>query len=337
VIIDLQRFIETERPYWQRLEAALDDMERSAVARMDIEGIVDFHYLYERVSSDLAKLATFAGERETRRYLESLVARAYGEIHETRRKGHRFRPLHWFFRTFPRTFRRHAGAFKLATAVTMVGCIFGGMIVGLDPAGRNIVMPFRQLLRPPSERVAMEEEKLADHLRGQKARGAAWYMTHNTKVAITTMAMGATWGVGTVLLLFYNGIMVGAVAMDYIVSGETKFLFAWLLPHGSVEIPAILLAGQAGLVLAGALIGWGNRTPVRMRLRQVSGDIVTLIFGVAVLLTWAGIVEAFLSQYHEPIIPYSLKITFGAVQLVLLFLFLSRSGRGAAAEEPHAS
>src|SRR5262249_19886872 len=98
-------------------------------------------------------------------------------------------------------------------------------------------------------------------------------------------------------------------------------------PHGVVEIPAILIAGQAGLVLALALIGWGKRTPLRMRLREVSSDLMTLIFGVAVLLVWAGFIEAFLSQYHEPVIPYEFKITFGLVELTLLWVFLSKSGK----------
>ena len=71
-----------------------------------------------------------------------------------------------------------------------------------------------------------------------------------------------TWGVGTILMLFYNGIMLGGVAVDYIRAGQTKFLLGWLMPHGVVEIPAILIAGQAGLLLALALIGWGRRTPL---------------------------------------------------------------------------
>ncbi|MBT8350038.1 MAG: stage II sporulation protein M, partial [Deltaproteobacteria bacterium] len=116
-------------------------------------------------------------------------------------------------------------------------------------------------------------------------------------------------------------------AVDYILAGETWFLFGWLLPHGSVEIPAILLAGQAGLSLAGALIGWGTPLTLRSRLRKVSNDLVTLIFGVSILLVWAGIVEAFFSQYHEPVIPYTFKIGFGVVELILLTLFLSMSGK----------
>ena len=109
-------------------------------------------------------------------------------------------------------------------------------------------------------------------------------------------------------------------------AGETSFLLGWLLPHGSVEIPAIILAGQAGLMLAGALIGWGRPISLRSRLRQISSDLVTMIFGVAILLVWAGMVEAFLSQYHEPVLPYELKIGFGLAELILLTWFLFKSG-----------
>jgi uncharacterized membrane protein SpoIIM required for sporulation len=99
-----------------------------------------------------------------------------------------------------------------------------------------------------------------------------------------------------------------------------------------IEIPAILIAGQAGLMLAFALIGRGNRAPLRARLREISGDVVTLIFGVGLMLIWAGFIEAFLSQYHEPVIPYAAKIAFGCVELVLLFLFYAKSGTGKKSE-----
>jgi hypothetical protein len=45
------------------------------------------------------------------------------------------------------------------------------------------------------------------------------------------------------------------------------------------------------------------------------------------MLIWAGIVEAFFSQYHEPVLPYEVKIGFGIVELALLVLFLAKSGR----------
>jgi len=46
-----------------------------------------------------------------------------------------------------------------------------------------------------------------------------------------------------------------------------------------------------------------------------------------VLLVWAGFVESFLSQHHEPAVPYWLKILFGTLELGALAWFLARGGR----------
>jgi uncharacterized membrane protein SpoIIM required for sporulation len=284
------------------------------------------HYLYERAAADLARLNTFANEPETRRYLESLVARAYGEIHETREKPHRFRPLYWLMTIFPQTFRRHANVFWLTVLITVAGCLFGGFATILDPESRHVTMPFGHDQITPSERVAREEHATHDRLAGIKATFSTYLMTHNIKVSIFTMALGMTWGVGTILMLFYNGVTLGAICTDYIADGQGKFLAGWLLPHGSFEIPAILIAGQAGLLLGRALIGRGTRKNLSERLREISTDLVTLIGGVGVMLVWAGLVESFFSQYHEPVVPYSAKIAFGLVELVLLSLFLWKSG-----------
>jgi uncharacterized membrane protein SpoIIM required for sporulation len=192
-------------------------------------------------------------------------------------------------------------------------------------------MPFGHLLQDPAQRVAEEEKSNKDLLAGHKSAFSAQLMTHNTQVAISTMALGMTWGMGTIVSLFYNGATTGAVAVDYFRAGQGRFLLGWLMPHGVIEIPAIVVAGQAGLVLAVALIGWGKRDTLTSRLRAISRDLITLISGVALMLVWAGLVEAFLSQYHEPVIRYETKIAFGLVEFVLLIIYLSRSGSKKAA------
>ncbi len=333
MIIDLAKFIADERPFWNELEHALDALENRPDQRFEIGDARRFHYLYQRASADLARLTTFATEPQLRRYLESLVARAYGEVHETRRRATVTGWWRWFTATFPQTFRRHRAAFGVTLAITLLGCAFGGLAVGLDPDAKETLLPFAHLQGDPAERVRQEEEMQGQHLDEAKTLFSSFLMTHNTRVAITTLALGMTWGIGTLITLFYNGVILGAVAGDYILAGQTAFLLGWLMPHGVVEIPAILIAGQAGLVLGRTLIGWGDRAPLGARLRAVGRDLVTLIGGVAILLVWAGIIEAFLSQYHEPVIPYWVKITFGAVELVLLILFLTLAGRRDAAPQ----
>ena len=328
MIIDLKQFIAQERPFWKELEKILDLLARDPAKKMGLPEINRFHYLYARASSDLARLATEASEPNTRRYLEYLVGRAYAEIHESREKSSSGSLLKWFFHTFPRTFRRHRNAFWISLAAMTLGCLFGAFALFIDPGAKEVLMPFAHLKGSPTQRVEQEETVEKDRLAGRKSSFSSYLMTHNTKVSIFTLALGMTFGVGTVIMLFYNGVILGAVALDYLAAGEGIFLLGWLLPHGSVEIPAIVLAGQAGIVLGGALLGWGNSIPLQQRLRNIAPDLMHLIFGVAVMLIWAGIVEAFFSQYHEPVVPYGVKIAFGAVELALLALFLTKSGSG---------
>jgi uncharacterized membrane protein SpoIIM required for sporulation len=325
MILDLTRFVETERPRWTALEKTLDWLDRDPARAMSVHDLERFHDLYQRASADLAKVAPLASEGELRNYLEWLVARAYAEIHEAREKR-KFRPWRWLTVEFPRAFRRHARAFQLAVALTVAGVFFGWLALAIDSEAKSVLMPFDGLQMTPAKRVAREQEMQGKQLAGIKGRFSAELMTHNTQVALMTAAFGMTFGFGTLALLFYNGVILGAVAFDYIHGGQLIFLLGWLLPHGVIEIPAILVGGQTGFVLAHALIGWGSRISRADRLRAVSRDVVALSGGLAVMLVWAGIVEAFLSQYHEPVIPYGMKIAFGAVEAALLTLFLAKAG-----------
>jgi len=325
MIIDLPRFAHAERPYWDELHALLKRLEEDPEHRLPLAGIERLHYLYERCSSDLSKLDTFSTEPQLRAFLESLVSRAYTEIHETRA------PLQLRAKSvllaFPRAFRRHLRAFQLSVAVTLAGIAFGWFAIANDPLAKAVLLPFPHLMVSPAERVAEEERAKMDRMKGVKATFSAELMTHNIQVTVLTMALGMTWGAGTLILLFYNGVILGAVSADYIIGGQGVFLAGWLLPHGSVEIPSILLGGQAGFILAGALIGWGGRSTRVERLRAVSHDLFAIVAGAGCMLVWAGIVEAFVSQYHQPVLPYALKIAFGCCELAALTFFLAWAGR----------
>jgi len=324
MIIDLPRFIAAERPTWTELEKILDRLEADPDWQMPLDEVQRFHLLYQKVSADLGRVATFAAEPELKRYLESLTARAYGEIHETRTRGTKFRPAHWFVNDFPRAFRRQFGAFAVVMVISLVGFLFGAFATALDEDAKEAILPqqFAHLLSDPAKRVAEEESAKSDRMEGGKSYFASALMANNIRVSIFTLGLGVTFGIGTIINLFYNTVLLGMVAVDYVLAGQTVFLLGWLLPHGAIEIPAILIAGQGGLVLGRALIGRGDRAPLDVRLRAIGPDLMMLIYGFAVMLVWAGVVESFLSQYHEPVIRYWQKITFGVFELVALIWFL---------------
>lgn len=333
MIIDPERFLRTRRPLWDELEAELDHLENDPGEKLGLRRIERFHYLYQAAAADLSRIETFAAEIGLRRKLEALVARAYAEIHELRRRPTRFSPVRWLLVDFPRVFRRRIRAFWLAVAVMLIGSAFGSGALVFDPASKPTLLGAFSTMHggKPSDRVRMEESTALNSARDAAAdahgRFSAQLMTNNIRVSINAMALGMTWGIGTLILLFYNGVILGAISADYIMDGQGVFLTGWLLPHGSIEIPAILIAAQAGLALAGALIGWGDRKPLRRRLRETAPELGALISGVAAMLVWAGFIEAFFSQYHAPVIPYSVKIAFGSAELIALAMFLAFAGR----------
>ena len=226
----------------------------------------------------------------------------------------------------------------LSVVITLVGFLFGGFAVALDDEAKEAILPgmFAKHLGNPAKRVADEEKAKKDRLADHHSTFASQLMTNNVSVSIRAVAFGMTFGILTVLLLFYNGVILGLVAVDYILAGQTVFLLGWLLPHGVIEIPSVLIAGQGGLVLGKALIGRGDRAALTDRLRAVGADVMTLIGGVAVLLVWAGIVESFFSQYHEPVVPYWIKIMFGCAEFAVLVWFLYGK-RGERAEDARPS
>jgi hypothetical protein len=207
VIIDLQRFVASERPHWSEFENRLARIEADPNVRMSLEELRQFHYLYERTAADLARINTFASDPETRCYLENLIARAYGEIHETRETQRRFSPLKWLFHTLPNTFRRNVRAFWLSLATTLAGCAFGGFAIALDPESKAVLMPFSHLQGDPSKRVAREESATEDRLKGEKSSFSAALMTHNTRVSIFTMALGMTYALSRICRRVGSGIM----------------------------------------------------------------------------------------------------------------------------------
>ncbi len=328
MIVDLVRFVENGRPFWEELSGVLSGLAKNPERKMDAGEIARFHYLYQRASSDLARLHGGSRDRGLRSYLEALVARAYGEIHGSRpARGFRAREAAaWFVFAFPRTFRRRFFAFALCLLAVLLGAGFGAGALMADPAAKEVLLPFSHLAGDPRERVA-EEESGAREAGGHAVSFSSYLMTHNIRVSIFALALGVTLGAGTILLMFYNGVILGAVVADYVLAGEGMFAAGWLLPHGSVEIPAFLVAAQAGLTLAGALMSRNRGLPLALRLREVLPDLTALILGVCMLLAWAGVVEAFFSQYHEPVIPYAAKIALGVFNLFMLVWFLSSAGR----------
>ncbi len=322
MIINLQKFIFEEKNFWVEFEKLIIKIESEPGRVLSYQEIKRFHYLYQRISGDLSIIKNSAGETEILNYIENLISRAYNEINEIRGKSSKFNPVHWFLFTFPNTFRSHYTAFILALIIFLAGAIFGAGAIFFDSEAKSVIIPFEGLHGNPAERISIEESgKGKDRLDNKKSSFSAYLMTHNTRVAIFIFALGMTFGIGSAIMLFYNGIILGAVIMDYCRAGYSIFLTGWLLPHGSVEITAILLSGQASFILANSLLA-KNDTVSNNSISKNGKDIIVIISGCSLMLIWAGIIESFFSQYHQPVLPYYIKILFGIFEVIFVYFYL---------------
>jgi uncharacterized membrane protein SpoIIM required for sporulation len=333
VILNLERFQAQAQPRWNNLESLLGALEGRPDRRLTPAEAQKLQELYAQTAVDLNRVTYGTLSPGLRQYLERLVARAYAELYYAPpTRSQMWQPRQWLriFTVFPESFRRQSLYFALAVLITLLGCAFGGLAVRYDPASVDVLLP-ADYLRNPGERVHGEEQGLAQHLDSAQTEAvfSAQLIRHNIQVALLAAALGVTFGIGTALLLFENGVVLGAVAVRYTQQGFGLFMTAWLLPHGVFEIPSILVAGQAGFYLARLLLRRREDRNVRQSMREW----LVLVAGLAMMLVWAGIMEAFFSQHHAPVLPYGFKVAVAAAELVLLTMYLLVIGRGEVATE----
>jgi len=327
VILNLERLQAQAQPRWKSLELLLGSLENRPDRRLSPAEAEQLQELYGQTAADLNRVTHGALAPELRQYLERLVARSYAELYYALpTRSEIWQPRRWLriFTAFPEAFRRQSRYFALAVVITMLGCALGGLAVRYDPASVDVLLP-ADYLRNPEQRVHEEEQGQGRHLESAQIEAAfsAQLIRHNIQVALLAAALGMTFGIGTALLLFENGVLLGAVAVNYTQRGFGLFVTAWLLPHGVFEIPSILIAGQAGFYLARLLL----RRREDRNVRQTMREWLVLVAGLAMMLVWAGLMEAFVSQHHAPVLPYGFKVGIAVAELVLLTLYLVLTGR----------
>jgi uncharacterized membrane protein SpoIIM required for sporulation len=163
---------------------------------------------------------------------------------------------------------------------------------------------------------------------GIAPKATSGIMTNNLTVSFVTFAGGIVFGLGTFLSLFNNGMMLGVIGVACHQYGMSILLWSFVAPHGSLELPAILIAGGAGFRLGHAMLFPGN---LRWKdsIAQGGLEATRLVSGVIPMLVVAGCLEGFFSPSHAPI---CLKFTVGAMLFTLLNLWLFRPAKEPAAQ-----
>jgi len=254
-----------------------------------------------------------------------VVARAHGTL---------FRPipirllatLRAFARVdFPEALARERTLVATAFLLFVLGGVVGAAIVEVDHDALSVVLPEIHQAQAPLERVRSDLRR-HDFDAFRALEFASFLFTHNIEVGFLLFSLGLTCGFGTAVALLWNGVPIGALAAQYHASGLATFFWAWILPHGLLELAALSIAGGAGFVLARAFFRPG-RESVGSALARESRTAVALVFGTIPMLVAAGLIEGTLSQMHGAMAPAPAKLAVALLSLLSFVLLAARRRR----------
>ncbi len=321
--MDIDRFVEERKDRWRRLEEVLGRAESTTEQELGPEGMRELLRLYRLVSSDLNQARSLTADPELLERLNALAGRGYRFIYRSRRQGGTLGRLRRFLGVeVPEAYRQEAWSVATAGAALLLGALFGVLAVLARPsAAEELIDPmfFTQSPRERVEQIEKQEERIAT-LDDAALFGAQLY-THNIKVSFLAFSLAALTLVGGAWVLFTNGVLLGAVATTYLLDGVSLFFFAWVGPHGALELPSIAFAGAAGLVAGRALFFPGELSRAAA-LRRAMPQVWRMMVGVMLFLVVAGLIEGSFSQFSAKTVPYSLKIAVALVLHVALMAYL---------------
>ena len=311
---------------WRELEGLVGAAEKSGLKSLPADQLLRLPSLYRAALSSLSVARSISLDQNVVSYLESLCARAYFQVYGSR--SNFFEGIRRFFAySFPAAVREALWPVLIAAAWMTLGSLVGfllvqhsaewyGSFVPLDLAGGRDPASSTESLREVLYRPGDTAESLYLF--------ATYLFTHNAKIGLLSFALGFALGVPTVLLMFYNGLVLGAFLALYDDRGLVWELAAWLSVHGTTELLAIVLCGGGGLVLARAIVfpDQYSRLDSLARRGRAAG---TLVMGAVVMFFVAGLLEGFVRQLVTDV---STRYTIGGAMLAFWLIYFTLSGRG---------
>ena len=284
-----QRFRDARGLDWARLEEMLGEIERGKASALSDEELFELPVLYRSTLSSLSVARETSLDQDLIGYLEALSTRAYFILYGVHAPFLK-RVAGFFVHDWPAAVRAVWRETLVAVLLTVIGAIAGYLLVRSDATWFYAIVPGDLAGgRDPSASV----ERLREVLYGsgdELAQFAVALFVNNFGVALLCFALGFAFAVPSVMLLLYNGCMLGAFLAIHVPKGLGFNLTCWLFIHGTTELFAIALAGAAGIRigLAVAFPGRASRMQSAISAGRTSGFVM---LGVLMMLGVAGVLE----------------------------------------------
>ncbi|MGQ0766419.1 MAG: stage II sporulation protein M [Gemmatimonadota bacterium] len=311
-----ERMVARKGPRWDAFEALARRASASGLDSLGAEELPEFAAGYREVAADLARARTYRADRFVRARLERLVAAGHNVLYRPDRESWSriFRYIAIDAPAAVWTTRLHVTVAFLAFFLPAAAG-YAALRRSPDLAGQALPAT---LIERAAEGVASRAEGrgYAEVAAGNRPFVASSIIANNVQVAFTCFAGGIFAAVGSLFLLAFNGLLIGAVSGHYHNVGLLSWLWTFVAGHGVLELFAIWCAGAAGFLLGAAVVRPGRYS--RRDALAISGRLaMRLITVVVILLLIAGLIEGFVSTSSAPP-PVKVAVSvFSAIALVL--------------------
>ncbi len=308
-------FIEKHRDEWSALEAASLRIEKSGLRKFGASNARTFLQNFRNTSHHLAYARTHYPDSDLTNYLNSLIGKCQTHIYAVQKLAPR-EILNYLTTGYPKALRGHRFFVLAAFLVFMAGASLGFGMTALSVDNAAFFLP----------------DGMIESIKGGKSGSGEWnyplmssvIMTNNIGISLKAFALGITFGLGTLYILFFNGALLGALTSVVYQFGDPLSYWSLILPHGVLELAAIFIAGASGLILARGILLPGELTRGHSLIRGAL-QAITLVFGSAVMLVLAGVIEGFFTPL--PLDPW-IKLGFAGATAVLLGFYVLKPSSG---------
>ncbi|MFN3360016.1 MAG: stage II sporulation protein M [Pseudanabaenaceae cyanobacterium] len=308
--MNIRRWVARRETSWQTLERLLQKWERQGLQSLTAKEISTLASLYRSVSADLARARTQGMGDILIQELQLLTSRSYTQIYQGSQRQEREGWRQFYLWGFPAVLRQSSLYIGIATAIFTAAAAVGWWFAWSDPSFMRLVLPDSMIA------MAARGELWMGRILTDQPGSSADIMVNNIRVSLIAVGGGISAGLYTVYILALNGLLLGVVGA-LVAQNNLAFPFwAFVFPHGALEIPEIMIAGGAGLLLARALLFPGRYC--RADAYKIYGEqVAQLVLGCIPMLVMAGVMEGFISP--SPIVPALVKYAIG-ITLFTAFL-----------------
>jgi uncharacterized membrane protein SpoIIM required for sporulation len=318
-VVDVDRYLAQHQASWQRLERLVARAGRGARSLSD-EELDELLDLYQRTSAQLSWVRSHYQEPALTHRLNELVARANAVVY--RRTASPAASFGQFFTvTFPAAVWHLRRFVAVSALVLFVPLAVVAVWFANSPEARDVAAP-------AAVREAYVTEDFEAYYSSEPAgQFATEVLVNNIQVSFLAFAVGIFFCIGTVALLAFNGANVGVALGLFAAVGEQPRFWGLILPHGLLELSAVVIAGAAGLSMGWALIAPGDRRR-SAALTEEARRSVAVIIGLMLCFVTAAVIEAFVTPSG---LPTAVRIGIGLAVQAAFTAYVVTFGRAAAA------